>query len=467
VTVTLEDFERDALPTLMAFGGIPNISPAYDATWAEQGHMDRAAELLADWVRHRSPSATVILHRLPGRTPTLTVTYEATDPGITGTVLLYGHLDKQPPLGEWSEGLAPFTAVRRGDRLYGRGLADDGYSTFAAITAIEDLRTAGRPHGRLVVLIEASEESGSPDLDAYLDELAPLLGDVRLLICLDSGALTYDRLWVTNSLRGNIVLTITAHVLERGQHSGAASGVVPSSFRVLRQLLDRIEDSSSGAILVPELLAVIPDHHRVAAEAVAAEFGDVAGDEQPIVAGLQLLGTAGADRLLRRTWSPTVSVVGVEGIPDVAVAGNVLRTHTTLTISLRTPPSVDTSVATEALVRTLTTDPPHGATVTVNASAAPGWVSPALAPWLADALAEASLRHFGRPVGYAGEGGTIPFLATLGQRYPGVAFVATGVLGPHANAHGIDEMLDLPTTVRITNVIVDVLDAYSKEHQQS
>jgi acetylornithine deacetylase/succinyl-diaminopimelate desuccinylase-like protein len=461
VALSLDDFTRDALPALLAFGEIPNISPAYEANWAALGHMDRAAALLVEWITSNS-SGDVTLHQLDGRTPTITVEYAPTDASIDGTVVLYGHLDKQPPLGEWSEGLHPFQPVRRGDRVYARGLADDGYSTFAAILAIEAMRQRGDAHGRLVVLIEASEESGSPDLDAYLDDLAPILGQVRLLICLDSGALTYDRLWVTTSLRGNIVLDVTATVLERAQHSGSASGVVPSSFRVMRELLDRIEDPRTGEIKIPELRVAIPESHRHAAEAVAKEFGDVAGDEQPIVSGLVMLGEPGADRLLRRTWGATLSVTGVAGIPDVAVAGNVLRTHTSLTISLRTPPSVDTDAATNALVRCLTDNPPHGAHITVETGAAAGWVSPDLEPWLADTLAASSLAHFGNPVGFTGEGGSIPFLATLGQRYPGVAFVATGVLGPNSNAHGIDEMLDLPTTVNIINVISDVLTAYGK-----
>ncbi|HSN02887.1 MAG TPA: M20/M25/M40 family metallo-hydrolase, partial [Acidimicrobiales bacterium] len=271
--LTLADFERDALATLLAYGEIPCLSPMYDAAWRENGHLEAAIELLAEWSRQRRlANFDVAVHRLAGRTPLLAVTVEATGAG-TGTAVLYGHLDKQPPLGDWSEGLAPFAPTRVGDRLYARGLADDGYSTFSALLALEALEAAGTPHSRVVVLIEASEESGSPDLDAYLEELAGHLGDVRFMVCLDSGALTYDRLWVTTSLRGIVNVGVTVGVLSRGQHSGAVSGVAPSSFRLLRQLLDRVEDSRTGDILVDELLAEIPDAHVEAARATADEFG--------------------------------------------------------------------------------------------------------------------------------------------------------------------------------------------------
>ncbi|MEI6710147.1 MAG: M20/M25/M40 family metallo-hydrolase, partial [Actinomycetota bacterium] len=264
--LTLSDFERDALPTLTQYASIPCLSPAFDAAWSENGYIDQAMELLANWVREREFNDVEIeIHRIEGRTPLMTVTIGATNPG-EGTCVLYGHMDKQPPLGDWSEGLAPYQPVRRGDRLYARGVADDGYSTFAAILALEAMEREGIGHSRCVVLIEASEESGSPDLDAYLDLLKAQLGRVELMICLDSGALTYDRLWVTTSLRGVINIELTVSVLEYGQHSGSASGVIPSSFRILRQLLERVEDSSTGDILVPELYGEIPEYVKDSAE---------------------------------------------------------------------------------------------------------------------------------------------------------------------------------------------------------
>lgn len=458
--LSLSDFERDALDTLTEFASIPCLSPMFDAQWAEHGHLDAAIELLANWSRaRRLKSFDVVVHRLENRTPVLCVTVEATTPG-TGTAVLYGHLDKQPPLGDWSDGLDPFIPVRRGDRVFARGIADDGYSTFSALLAIEAMEANDIPHSRCVVLIEASEESGSPDLEAYLDLLAEHLGNVELMICLDSGALTYDRLWVTTSLRGLLNVELTVRVLERGQHSGSASGVVPSSFRVLRQLLERVEDSATGDVLISEMQPKIPDDHLRAAQVVAEEFGDLIARDLPVLPGVELMGTSSTDQILRRNWNPTLSIVGMGGIPEPAIAGNVLRASTTAVLSFRLPPSVDAEVASRAVAKALTTDIPSSAEVTLDMHWADGWVSPALAPWLESALDAASIDAFGLAPAFCGEGGSIPFLASLGKRYPAVQFVATGVLGPDSNAHGIDEMLDLPTAVGVTNAVITVLGAY-------
>ena len=467
--LTLDEFERVALPTLLHYAEIECLSPDYDAAWRENGHLDAAAELLADWARQRRlGEATIEIIRLDGRTPVLFVDVAATDGGEGPTVLLYGHLDKQPPLGEWSEGLGPFTPVRRGDRVYARGVSDDGYSTFAALLALEQLVDAGVPHARCVVLIEASEESGSPDLEPYLDALAPRLGDVGLMICLDSGALTYDRLWVTTSLRGLVNVDLTVEVLSRGQHSGSASGVVPSSFRILRQLLDRVEDSATGRVLLEQFHGEIPEHVRRAAAAVAEEFGDVVGDDMPLVEGLELMGDSAAERILAQTWRPALSITGIGGVPTPDNAGNVLRPFTTASLSIRVPPNVDPVEAREALESVLTTDVPSHANVRISGvQNSPGWASPAPAPWLGAALDAASRLAFGRDAGYTGEGGSIPFLASLGRRYPGVQIVATGVLGPGSNAHGIDEMLDLPTCVSVTNAVAHVVGAFSRREEES
>lgn len=465
--ITLADFERDALDTLLAYGEIPCLSPMYDAAWRENGHLDAAVELLAQWARaRRLANFEVEILRLEGRTPLLVVTVAATAGG-TGTTILYGHLDKQPPLGEWSEGLAPFTPTRVGDRLFARGLADDGYSTFSALLALEALEAAGTPHSRVVILIEASEESGSPDLAAYLEHLSAHLGDVGFMICLDSGALTYDRLWVTTSLRGIVNVSLTVGVLSRGQHSGAVSGVAPSSFRLLRQLLDRVEDSHTGEILVRELNETIPDAHVQAATATAEEFGDVTITDLPLLDGVSPMGANPAERILRSTWYPTLSVVGMGGVPAPEIAGNVLRPSTTAVLSFRLAPTTDATDAARAIVSTLSSNPPEGASVEVDSiQAANGWMAPPLEPWLDDALVEASRAAFGREVAFTGEGGSIPFLASLAERFPEAAFVATGVLGPDSNAHGIDEMLDLPTAVAVTNAVSHLLAAFAAENER-
>ena len=238
------------------------------------------------------------------------------DNGGTGDpILIYGHMDKQPPLGEWRSGLGPWEPVREGDLLYGRGTADDGYATFAAVTG---LVAAGGGQGRVLVLIEASEESGSPDLAAHIENLKERIGTPRLVICLDSGGLSYDRLWLTSSLRGNVVATVKVDVLTEGIHSGQGGGVVPSSFRILRRMLSQIEDEATGRILLPELLgAGIPDAQRAN---LAAWRPSSPTAPRPIVDGLHLLTPDPVDRLVARTWGAALEVTGADGLPKPRTA---------------------------------------------------------------------------------------------------------------------------------------------------
>jgi acetylornithine deacetylase/succinyl-diaminopimelate desuccinylase-like protein len=461
-------FLNDAMPVLGRYVELECLSPDFDPDWAEHGAIDAAVELLAAWASaRRLEGAEVRMARLEGRSPALIVEVPAFRGG-TGSALLYGHLDKQPPLGSWSDGLGPFTPVRRGDLLFGRGTGDDGYSLFSALLALESLQAAGNPHPRCMVLIEASEESGSPDLEAHLDALGSELAEVDLVVCLDSGALSYDRLWVTTSLRGCVVLSLEVAVLEHGVHSGEASGVVPSSFRLARQLLDRIEDPVTGELLLPELRVQIPEHHLAAAASLARELSDPLSTHFPTVPGLELMGRDGAERLVRQAWSAALSVTGADGIPSVAEGGNVLRASTTLKLSVRIPPSVDAAVAQRALIAALVTEPPAGATVKVVAGEpAQGWVAPSPARWLAAALDEASLEAFGRATSFLGEGGSIPFLSSLGTRFPAAQFVVTGVLGPGSNAHGPDESLHLPCCFGVTTAVAGVLAALGREPRPS
>jgi acetylornithine deacetylase/succinyl-diaminopimelate desuccinylase-like protein len=379
------------------------------------------------------------------------------------TVLLYGHLDKQPEMAGWRAGLGPWEPVRDGDRIYGRGVGDDGYAVFAALTAIEAVHDAGRPHARCAVVIEASEESGSPDLPAYMDALADRIGSPSLVFGLDSGCATYDRLWVTSSLRGLTSGELRVDVLTEGVHSGAAGGIVPSSFRILRGLLDRIEDVETGELRLPELHAEIPAAVRAAAEALVADLGPAAAGGFPLVDGMRLAADDPVELVLANTWRPQLAVVGADGLPPAANAGNVLRPFTSVTLSFRLPPTVDPSSATKAVVEALTADPPYGARVTWTPhDDGAGWAAPSLAPWLSSALEEASTAAFGRPAGFMGEGGTIPFMAMLGEKFPDAQFVITGVLGPESNAHGPNEFLHLPTAEGVTASVAHVLSAHAE-----
>ncbi|MFI6181684.1 M20/M25/M40 family metallo-hydrolase [Nonomuraea sp. NPDC051191] len=459
-----EAWATDVLPSLTGLIEIPAVSSAYDAAWEEHGHLLAAVEHVRGWVASRGlPDARCDVVQLDGRAPLLFVDVPAT-PGAaaTGTVLLYGHLDKQPPLGDWSEGLGPWQAVIRDDRLYGRGAADDGYSGYAATTALEAVRGAGGEHARAVLLLETGEESGSPDLPAYLEHLADRLGEVSLVVCLDAGGGDYERLWLTSSLRGAVQATVTVRVLETGIHSGLGSGIVPSSFRVMRRLLDRVEDSETGEVKVAEMVVPIPEERRAEAAALVALHPEVAVPRLPLLPEMRRVSDDDVELVLNNTWRPTLSVTGAGGLPDPAVAGAVLRPWTSFRLSFRLPPSADAEAARAALEKILTTDVPYGAQVEVgDFMVLNGWHAPAPAPWLASALRQVGDRVFGKPCQNMGIGGGIPFMEMLGRRYPRAQFVVTGALGADSNVHVPDEWLHIPFAVQVTEAVAHLLDAHA------
>ncbi len=451
-------WDAEIVPTLVDYIRIPNKSPAFDADWAAHGHMDKAVALLEAWARRKIaalPGATLEVVRLEGRTPVILIDI----PGQgDDCVLLYGHLDKQPEMTGWSEGLGPWSPVIRGDKLFGRGGADDGYAMFGAISAILALREAGVPHARCVILIEACEESGSPDLPCYVDHLGPRLGSPSLVVCLDSGCGDYERMWLTTSLRGLMAGALEVQVLDEGVHSGDASGVVPSSFRILRQLLSRLEDPETGEILVPELHVQIPAQRADQARKAAGVLGDEVYAKFPFVPGMSPVTGELPELVLNRTWRPTLCVIGVDGVPPMGSAGNVLRPFTSAKLSIRVPPTGDAKAAAAAVKKVLEADPPYGARVSFKVdSAESGWNAPALAPWLETAVARASQDAFGHEAAYMGEGGSIPFMGMLGEKFPKAQFVITGVLGPHSNAHGPNEFLHIPTGKRVSAAVALVL----------
>jgi acetylornithine deacetylase/succinyl-diaminopimelate desuccinylase-like protein len=452
-------WEEEILPVLHDYIRIPNKSAHFDAAWREHGHMDRAVALIEAWCKRQPiPGLTVEVVRLEGRSPVILMEV----PGQTDdTVLLYGHLDKQPEISGWREGLGPWQPVREGDRLYGRGGADDGYSSFASLLALRLLNEQKVRHARCVVLIEAGEESGSPDLPAYMKALAKRIGKPSLVVCLDSGSGDYDVMWSTTSLRGLAGGVLKVEVLREGVHSGSASGVVPSSFRIVRKLLSRIEDVDTGRILLPELHCEVPPA-RLAQIAAAAEAlrGEVV-DTLPWAGGTKPMSTDIQELILNRTWRPTLSVTGVDGMPPLENAGNVLRPYTAVKLSVRLPPRVDPDRAQAALKKALETDPPYGANVSFTGEGSAGWDAPELAPWLGSAMDTACRAYFNRPAMSMGEGGTIPFMAMLGRHFPEAQFLITGVLGPESNAHGPNEFLHIPLAKRLTCCVAHVIAAHA------
>ena len=460
-------WENEILPTLEKYIRIPNRSPTFDADWQQAGHMDGAVALIADWCR-KQPLAglTVEVVRLPGRTPVIYMEVPARGPGAgdsRDTVLLYGHLDKQPEMTGWRAGLGPWTPVRQGDKLYGRGGADDGYAAFASLAALRILGEQGLPHARCVILIEACEESGSYDLPAYIEALAPRIGSPSLVVCLDSGCGNYDQLWMTTSLRGLVSGNLSVEILQEGVHSGDASGIVPSSFRILRSILSRIEDENTGEVRLDALQIPVPSERQAQALATATALGDEVYSKFPWVEGARPVVDHHAELILNRTWRPALSITGIDGIPGLSSAGNVLRPKTTVKLSLRIPPRIDPGAATVALKAVLERAPPYGAKVRFDGEkASVGWDAPPLAPWLERAAQTASSAFFGRPAMAMGEGGSIPFMGMLGEKFPAAQFLITGLLGPESNAHGPNEFLHIPAGKRLTCCVAEVIAAHHR-----
>ena len=455
-------WQKQVVDVLHDFIRIPNKSPAFDVDWMSHGHMHRAVHLLADWCRQQTSIAglSVEIVELPGRTPTLLVEVPAFANGH-GNVLIYGHYDKQPEFTGWRAGLSPWEPVLDGDRLYGRGGADDGYAVFAALSAISSLQHHDRPHGRCLLLIEGCEESGSYDLPFYVQMLAGRIGTPDLLVCLDAECGSYDRLWSTTSLRGMLPGVLSVSVLTEGQHSGAAGGIVPSSFRIIRQLLERIERGTDGALL-PELHVQVPAAAAAQLRAVADELGQSVIEKFPWSGSTRPETPDPYEALIANAWLPSLATVGIGGAPLPRDAGNTLRPTTELKLVFRLPPTLDANQAAATVRERLERDPPYGSDVKFSVETPQtGWYAPSFAPWLDRALQSASLTCFEKPNLYMGMGGTIPFLRMLGEAFPSTQFMVTGVLGPASNAHGPNEFLHLPTARRLAACVAHVISALS------
>ena len=460
-------WDGDIVRQITDYIAIPAKSPGFDPQWQQHGYIETVLRNAAGWVEaQKVPGLQLEVVRLPGRTPVIFFDVPATKSGSSETILMYGHLDKQPEFTGWRSDLGPWTPKYEDGKLYGRGGADDGYAVYASIAAVQALKAQGKPHARIVGLIETCEESGSYDLLPYVDALRPRLGQVGLVICLDSGAGNYDQLWLTTSLRGLAGGTLKVEILTEGVHSGDASGLVPSSFRIMRQVLDRLEDSKTGRLLPESFHCEIPADRLEQAKATAAILGDEVYKRFPWAhadcGGSSVFAlpttTDPLQALVNRTWLPTLSVTGAEGFPALQDAGNVLRPYTAFKLSLRLPPLVDAAQAVQQLKALLEDNAPYQAKVTFEGGgAASGWNAPPTTPWFERALNAASLAHYGAPVGYIGQGGTIPLMNMLSQGFPQAQMMVCGVLGPRSNAHGPNEFLHVPYAKRLTAAVAEVM----------
>ena len=461
IKLTNEEWENSIVPELIEYIKIPNKSPAFDPNWNKNGYMEKVVEQFAAWCRNQDIKGMRLdVIRLPERTPLIYIDI----PGdIENTVLLYGHLDKQPEMSGWAKGFGPWKPVLKNNKLYGRGGADDGYAIFTSLLAIKILEAQNIPRARCVVIIEACEESGSYDLPFYIDHLKDKLGKPELVICLDSGCGNYDQLWSTTSLRGLVGGELKIEVLDEGIHSGDASGIVPSSFRLLRQILDRIEDPVSGQILVKDCYVEIPKKRIEQAKFAAGVLGNDIFNRFPLKENSKPVSEDPVELILNRSWRPALSYLGVGGLPEISDAGNVLRPFTSIKLSMRLPPSSSAKKVSKKINEILTKNPPNGAKVSFKTDwSVDGWMAPEISPWLEKALNNASENYFKKPAVLMGEGWSIPFMGMLGEKFPDAQFLITGVLGPGSNAHGPNEFLHIPAAKKITCCVAEIISEHYK-----
>jgi acetylornithine deacetylase/succinyl-diaminopimelate desuccinylase-like protein len=454
-------WQEEIVPQLVEYIKIPNKSPAFDSNWKQNGHMEEVLNLAMDWVNfHAEEDWNIHSFQSENRTPLILLEIPGNTPG---DILMYGHLDKQPEMTGWKKGLGPWTPILDGDKLYGRGGADDGYAIFASVCSLKALKKLNIPHPRTVILIEFCEESGSPDLPFYVKEQKQLIGSPDLVICLDSGAGNYEQFWLTTSLRGLIGCTLRVDILNEGIHSGGGSGIVPSSFRIARQLLSRIEDENTGMTKLDSLSVDIPQERLTQAKETISILGDEFVDAFPWVKDSYPVLKNPVELLLNNTWRSMLSVTGADGLPSIEDSGNVLRPYTSLKLSLRLPPTLKAEKAQLLLENLLLSDSPYGANVSLKfEEPASGWNAPPLQPWLENAVQTASKSVYGKNALCMGEGGTIPFMAMLGEAFPEAQFVITGVLGPQSNAHGPNEFIHIPYAERLTASITSIISEFPK-----
>ena len=465
ISLTDEEWEKSIIPELVEYIRVPNKSPAFDPDWQSNGFMEQVVDQFVAWSQHQNIEGMELdVIRLPKRTPLIFIDI----PGDTeNTVLLYGHLDKQPEMMGWNEGFGPWKPVLKKNKLYGRGGADDGYALFASLLAIKILHKQKIPHARCVVIIEACEESGSYDLPFYIDHLKDRLGKPELVICLDSGCGNYEQLWSTTSLRGLVGGELKVEVLDEGIHSGDISGIIPSSFRILRQLLDRIEDPVSGQILLKECYVDIPNKRIEQAKHAASVLNENVFRRFPIKGNIRPVSDDLVELILNRSWRPTLSYLGASGLPEINDAGNVLRPFTSIKLSMRLPPTCSSKIVSKKLKELLLNDPPNGAKISFEIDwSVDGWMAPEISPWLEKALDEASENYFNKPSVHIGEGWSIPFMGMLGEKFPEAQFLITGVLGPGSNAHGPNEFLHIPAAKKITCCVAEIIAKHYQAYKK-
>ena len=457
-----------ALPWTKKFVAVPNTSKAFDPEWETNGRLETACQLCIEYAQAiQIEGIELEMHKDPGVSPLLLGRVAPSKQVGSIRIVTYGHLDKQPYHSEeWEEGLHPTTPVEKNGYLYGRGAVDDGYNFFTVLAVLKAFQELRIPHDEFLLFYECNEESGCTDIAHYLNKLKEQIGAPDVMFCLDEGSVSNQMFSLSTSLRGALNFSLKVSVLEKSMHSGVASGIVPSSFRIARELLERIESGKTGE-MVPELQVPVPEQKLKEASANAKLNGSGIHTSLCMCKGVQPVTLNLEELYLNNVWKAQMEVIGQGGIPSLAQAGNVLRDHTELLVSLRTPPTLSCTAAFDTIKNILTSQVPYNAKVEVEMeSFGDGWFSGHLSAALISTVDKHSMEVFGNPALLYGSGCTIPFIHLIQQQLPKTLLLVTGADLPDSGIHGPNERLDIEFLVRFAKTFACILVDLSKTINQ-
>ena len=446
------------IPNLMNFIRIPNLSPAYDYHWSTNGLLLQAANLIISYARSLDlKNAKIELIQDQGYTPLIFIEIPASRPNDDRTVLLYAHFDKQPHGTGWDDDKGPTKPVIINNRLYGRGSADDGYASFAILTAIQTCQQHNCPLPRICILFEGAEESTDAHLTYYFNKLMPILGkNLISFIPLDAGCSDYDRLWTANSLRGSLKFDLNIQTLFNDcKYGPEASGRVAENLFLLRKVEEGIMDTSTGQVKIQEFFVKeIPKNIEEEMEKEIQILGDKFLDNIPLYNGVSPLSNDIKELMINNRWKPTCTILGIDNCPKSEDNGFGVNKSIKVRIGMRTPPGIDIQKAINVLKEKINNSIFFGAKISVeNISIAEGWYMTTFAEKTKNILNQASLTYFGNELIFKGVGASLPFITYFQKNYPNTDIICTGILGPDSNEHGPNENLNIDACKKMILVL--------------